>query len=69
MANQKAQPAFPTWINDDAMQAGMELSDFFAAAVIQGMYANPKHQGNMHYTDATEAFEMADAMMRTRNAR
>ena len=51
------------------MQAGMTLHDYFAAAVIQGMYANPNHQGNMHYTDATEAFEMADAMMRTRNAR
>ena len=62
------QPAFPTWKQQDDMIEGMLLRDYFAAAVLQGMYANPNHGGyNQHYTDAIEAYAMADAMMKVRD--
>lgn len=61
------QPAFPTWINDNAMTPGMTLEDFFAAAALQGMYANPEHRYNSHFNDALEAYKMAEAMMQVRN--
>ena len=63
------KPAFPTWVNDDAMQGGMSLRDYFAAAAMQGIYANPQHSFNNHYHDAREAYALADAMMVTRNVR
>ena len=45
---------------------GMELRDYFAAAALQGMYANPHHHYNTHYMDAQEAYAIADAMLKTR---
>ena len=60
------QPAFPTWVRNDDMIKGMTLRDFFAAAVLQGMYANPEHRYNTHFTDAIEAYAMADTMMKAR---
>ena len=63
-----SQPAFPTWIETDSMAHGMTLRDYFAAVVLQGMYANPNHGGyNQHYTDANEAYAMADVMMKARD--
>jgi hypothetical protein len=60
-------PAFPTYLADN-MAHGMAIRDFFAAAVLQGMYSNPHHCGyNQHYTDAIEAYAMADAMMKVRD--
>ena len=45
-------PAFPTYLAEN-MAHGMALRDFFAAAVLQGMYANPNHGGyNQHYSMA-----------------
>ncbi len=61
------QPAFPTWVRNDDMIPGMTLRDFFAAAVLQGMYANPEHRYNTHFTDASEAYAMADIMMKVRD--
>ena len=61
------QPAFPTWTKDDAMTHGMTLRDFFAAAALQGMYANPHHHYNTHYMDAQEAYAMADVMLNIRS--
>lgn len=61
------QPAFPTWKNKDDIDEGMTLRDFFAAAVLQGIYANPHHGGyNQHYSDAREAYAMADVIMALR---
>ncbi len=60
-------PAFPTWITDDSMAHGMTLRDYFAAAVLQGMYASPDHRYNTHFTDANEAYAMADIMMKVRD--
>ena len=53
--------AFPSETN-----SGMTLRDYFAAKVLQGMYANPNHHYNTHPTDALEAYAMADAMMNFR---
>lgn len=61
------QPAFPTWKNKSDMIEGMTLKDFFAAAVLQGIYSNPDHRHNAHFTDAIEAYAMADAMMKVRD--
>lgn len=67
MANQKAQPAFPTWINDDAMQAGMTLRDYFAAASLQGLLAsNPDY---FPHEIAATAYKYADLMLEQRNVR
>jgi len=49
------------------MAHGMSMRDFFAAAVLQGMYANPEHRYNTHFTDANEAYAMADVMMKARD--
>lgn len=62
------QPAFPTWVRNDDMIPGMTLRDFFAAAVLHGIYSNPNHGGyNQHYADANEAYAMADIMMKARD--
>jgi len=60
------QPAFPTWKRTDDMAEGMTLRDYFAAAILQGMYANPHHHYNTHYMDAQEAYAMADVMLNVR---
>ena len=60
-------PAFPTWIESNSMAHGMSLRDYFAAAVLNGMYAHPEHRYNTHFTDATEAYAMADIMMKARD--
>lgn len=60
------QPAFPTWKRADDMAEGMTLRDYFAAAALQGMYANPHHHYNTHYMDAQEAYAVADAMISLR---
>ena len=48
------------------MAEGMTLRDYFAAAALQGMYANPHHHYNTHYMDAQEAYAVADAMLAQR---
>jgi len=51
---------------------GMSLRDYFAAAALAGMMANPNRKNNssalatMH---ATEAYEIADAMLEARKAK
>jgi hypothetical protein len=45
---------------------GMSLRDYFAAKVLQGIYANPDRGGTC--IDAAErAYEAADAMIRARS--
>lgn len=60
-------PAFPTWIESDSMAHGMTLRDYFAAAALSGMYANPDHSYNTHFVGAIEAYAMADAMLKVRD--
>jgi hypothetical protein len=65
-------PAFPTGIvTDDKGKIiggsnGMSLRDYFAAAALSGMYANPDHSYNTHFVGAAEAYAMADAMLKAR---
>jgi hypothetical protein len=61
------QPAFPTWKRTDDMAEGMTLRDYFAAAALQGMYANPHHRYCTHHADAFEAYAMADVMLSIRS--
>ena len=60
------QNAFPVTYGSDGVEHGMTLRDYFAAQIIQGMYANPDHRYNTHPTDALEAYAMADAMLHFR---
>ena len=45
---------------------GMTLRDYFAAAIITGIFAHRDNVFNTHLMNATEAYQMADAMMRAR---
>lgn len=71
MSEANGGPAFPT---ENAAQTGattwryegMSLRDYFAAKVLQGIYANPDRGGTC--IDAAErAYEAADAMIRARS--
>jgi len=61
----KEQQAFPTTINNEILR-GMTLRDYFAAAIVTGIFAHPDNVFNTHLMNATEAYQMADAMMRAR---
>ena len=61
-------PAFPR-SGDFNPQIGMTLRDYFAAKVIQGLFAS----GNLQATDtdealARDAYIVADAMLKAREA-
>lgn len=48
---------------------GMSLRDYFAAQVIQGMYANSNQYNTSYHTaewKAKTAYELADAMLKAR---
>lgn len=55
------------WRLDFSSAGGMELRDYFAAAVIQGMHAHPANERPEHV--AGWAYEVADAMLRERAKR
>jgi hypothetical protein len=62
-------PAFP--LNGDWSQIkdkGMTLRDYFAAKAMQGMYANGSFPTGIMFDTAKEAYEMADAMLKAREA-
>ena len=65
-AQNNGGPAFP--VSNDAnvnQQEGMTLRDYFAAKVIQGIFAyGPGSFTNQRL--AVEAYEMADAMLEAR---
>ena len=48
--------------------AGMTLRDYFAAKAMQGMYASESFPTGLMADTATEAYEMADAMLKAREA-
>lgn len=58
-------PAFPTTINNEVLR-GMTMRDYFAAAIITGIYAHRHNVFNTHHINAQEAYEMADAMIYAR---
>lgn len=70
MSNKEYEQAFPT--RDDNYDSkysgpGMTLRDYFAAKAMQGRLANPDWLCSDDRT-ATEAYQIADAMLRARKA-
>lgn len=64
-------PAFPTNQNGYLLGSGMHLRDYFAAKAMQGMFASDTKDWNSQYewqTRAEVAYEMADAMLKAREA-
>ena len=72
MSNKTGGPAFPELGNvgcnsDWQSESGMTLRDYFAAKAMQGRLANPDWLCSDDRT-ATEAYQIADAMLRAREA-
>ena len=70
MSNKEYEQAFPT--RDDNYDSkysgpGMTLRDYFAAKAMQGRLANPDWLCSDDRT-AKEAYQIADAMLRAREA-
>lgn len=69
-------PAFPfpayTYPNGEINhgEGGMTLRDYFAAKAMQGMATSPEHcrDGWAHSDIAIQAYALADAMLRAREA-
>ena len=59
-------PAFPHWNCAENTTGGMTLRDYFAAAALQGMLANPDFNGASDAAVAGFAFRQADAMLAAR---
>lgn len=71
MKKETGGPAFPELGNvgcnsDWQSESGMTLRDYFAAKAMQGRLANPDWLCSEART-ATEAYQMADAMLEARN--
>lgn len=69
MSKDNGGPAFPPnagWSSDDPRFRGMTLRDYFAAKVMQGMWACADVRGNSEAL-ARGAYEMADAMLAERD--
>jgi len=74
MSNKTGGPAFPT-DNYAAIvpmstgySEGMTLRDYFAAKAMQGMYASEYFPTGVMADTAAEAYKMADAMLKAREA-
>ena len=64
-------PAFPSdAVKDPFDRSGMTLRDYFAAKAMQGMVANPSYSINdwSKRDIAIQSYEMADAMLKAREA-
>jgi hypothetical protein len=67
--------AFPQRVsNDYQVEHGMDLRDYFAAKAMQGMMSDPDHQLgawdnyiDWHKNLTSQAYQIADAMMKARN--
>ena len=59
--------AFP-WTHDNVTCTGMTLRDYFAAKAMEGMYAKGSFPTGIMLDTAKEAYEMADAMLKAREA-
>ena len=63
-------PAFPR--DTSVNQSGMSLRDYFAAAALTGMCANPnavKENGEFSSSNFRTCYEMADAMIKAREGK
>jgi hypothetical protein len=62
-------PAFPSSVDDGETvkyMLGMNVRDYFAAKVMQGMEA--RHASGTYESRAASAYKQADAMLRAREA-
>lgn len=59
-------PAF-TQHPDRLVDTGMKLRDYFAAAALQGMLANPECQAKTYVDFAEVSYRQADAMLEARS--
>ena len=61
------------WV-DNPLDRGMDLRDYFAAKAMQGMFSDPDHQlgawdnyVDWHKNLTSQAYQIADAMIKARN--
>ena len=65
----KHEPAFPTGTGVTPYKSGMTLRDYFAAKAMQGMFASGNLPQSVQDDElAFAAYEMADAMLKAREA-
>jgi hypothetical protein len=57
--------AFPITLQNEGINLGMDLRDYFAAAAMQGLYSDDTLDITTHEA-AIYAYEIADAMMEAR---
>jgi len=65
-------PAFPV-VHNNWTKTGMTLRDYFAAKAMQGMMTSARYTGiigvnNYEHSIANQAYQMADAMLKAREA-
>jgi len=65
-------PAFPV-VHNNWTKTGMTLRDYFAAKAMQGMMTSARYTGiigvnNYEHSIANQAYQMADAMLKARDA-
>ena len=61
-------PAFPTGTGVTPYKSGMTLRDYFAAKVLQTYMMHEVWKQEVYEYAATEAYKVADAMMKAREA-
>ena len=62
-------PAFPNDVKQISERSGMTLRDYFAAKAMQGYCSNQQHTSSCTVgLTADCAYEMADAMLKAREA-
>ena len=61
-------PAFPTGTGVTPYNPGMTLRDYMAAKVLQGFCASPTGMEWANNRLAAEAYDLADAMLKARDA-
>ena len=62
-------PAFPPHWDPKTHPSGMSLRDYFAAAAMQGMVAQPESGGWPAEGIAKAAYQQADAMLKAREVK
>jgi len=68
MSKDNGGPAFPFAPMTETGNAGMSMRDYFAAAALMGIHANPKWETDNHDNGDTvcDCYAIADAMIEER---
>jgi hypothetical protein len=62
-------PAFPVpGLHENNDYDGMTLRDYFAAKAMQAILLDPRNESNSYNIDANNAYMVADAMLKAREA-